>query len=99
MTRKVMIRSLLVGIGTGLVLVGTAPAPARGTADTPAVLVSAPLPILWTTYQNNIPGAVTSNPNWARDVSGGRTWLDHSPPPRWEWTPIIDPHNEYEVKS
>jgi hypothetical protein len=41
------------------------------------------------------PAFDTSGPTWARDLTGGKTFLSPGGPP-WEWTPVLDPTNEYD---
>lgn len=44
-------------------------------------------------YRN--PSYDTSNPDWAKNVCGGGTWLSGSSP-RYEWMPILQPGTELE---
>jgi hypothetical protein len=60
-------------------------------------------PILETDFGNpSYPPSDMSDPSsfrltWAKDVAGGQTALEHETPV-WEWTPILDPHDEFDTK-
>jgi hypothetical protein len=47
--------------------------------------------ILTTDVRN--PPFDVSSPTWARNLCGGKKWLEHDPP-RYEWVPVLHPTNE-----
>lgn len=51
-------------------------------------------PILETTYINQ--PFDTSGPTWTSDRVGGNTFMSLGGAP-WEWTPVLDPNNEYDA--
>lgn len=59
-----------------------------------AVLTQLKPPILeMTSFHNQV--VDTSSPTWTRDRVGGKTFMS-TDGPAWEWTPILDPSNEYD---
>jgi hypothetical protein len=50
-------------------------------------------------YKNPAPaGFDPASQTWAKDVCSGQTWLANDPP-RYEWTPVLNPSNETEDRE